>query len=429
MLKKIGIYSAFLIVGLLLGNIFFMPKTEITGVPSSVMSEKTGKWTCAMHPDVDGQERGSCPLCNMDLVFMDSQVDSELADSQFKMSDDAMALANVETTIVANSTAEVMSMSLSGTITTNKETDAVQTTLFDGRIDALYTNVVGENVRKGQQIGLVYSPELYSAQDKLLTSASYKQTHQKLYDAARYTLGLWKMTDVQIDVMLATGKPMMNFPLYADVTGTVVEVLAAEGNYYSKGDPLFKISDLNTVWAIFDAYESQLAFLRVGQEVEIGLLSFPNETIRAKISFIEPIINDIKRTVPIRVVIDNGKGLLKPGMLIEAEVKEIMFEEGLISIPKSAVLWTGRRSVVYTKPFEDQAIFEMTEVELGKQLNNTYQVLEGLELGDVIVTEGTFTIDAAAQLSGKKSMMTKDTVYHKIHNHEKMNEILKVIPK
>lgn len=406
MLRKIGIYLAFLISGLALGYIVFMPKNRAVEQYTQSISEKSSKWTCSMHPEVDGKENGRCPFCAMDLVFVENGSAIEESSERFKMTDEAIALANIQTIKVGYDSMYDQVLTLSGLITTNPEKDAIQTTLFDGRIDELYTNVVGKKIRKGQVIGLVYSPELYSAQDKLLTSVSYKQTHQKLYDAARNTLGLWKMTDLQIDAMLESGKPIMNFPLYADVTGTVVEVLASEGNYYSKGDPLFKISNLNTVWAVFDAYESQLNLLRVGQEVEMSLINFSKQKVKAEISFIEPILNKNKRTVPVRVVIDNSGGLLKPGMFVQAKVKVDAPERRLISIPKSTVLWTGKRSVVYRKPFENQAIFEMVIVELGQQLGDGYQVLDGLEFGDEIVAEGAFTIDAAAQLRGKNSMMS-----------------------
>jgi Cu(I)/Ag(I) efflux system membrane fusion protein len=424
MLKKLGIYMVFVLAGILLGYLFFESSSN-TQNPSIEM-ENVGKWTCSMHPQIDGEENGTCPLCSMDLVFVDD-TDTGNSQAQFKMTDDAIALANVQTIKVGYAENDTSTIQLSGIITTNQETDAVQTTLFDGRIDELYANYVGKKIRKGQEIGLIYSPELYLAQDKLLTSASYRGTHEKLYNAARNTLGLWKMTDEQVETMLVSGKPMVNFPIYADVTGTVMEIIGLEGNYYSQGSPLFKTSDLRTVWAVFDAYESQLKMLKVGQDVEIKLVGVKGETIKTKISFIEPILDKKRRTVSVRAVLNNVKGKLKPGMFAEAAVNTVFSESpnSMVTIPKSAVLWTGKRSLVYKKPFADKPVFEMTEIELGQNLGEKYEILSGLNYGDIVVTEGAFTIDAAAQLSGKKSMMFNAKSSDDTHGHDDMNMEIK----
>jgi len=377
---------------------------------AATQTQATGRWTCSMHPHVEGEENGTCPLCAMDLVYLE-RMEGTLSDHQFEMTEGALALANIQTTKIGRNTDASMAVKLSGKITTNAETDAVQTTLFEGRLDALYPNYVGKKVWKGQEIGKIYSPELYIAQDKLLTSVSYRETHPKLYDAARYTLGLWKMTDDQIEKMLKSGKPMMNFPMYSDVMGTVTEVMGNEGNYYAEGAPIFKVSNLNTVWAEFDAYEEQIPLLKVGQDVEIFLTALPNEVLQGKITFIEPILNNEKRTATVRVVLGNREGKLKPGMFAEANINSI-FPKAMeyMTVPVSAVLWTGRRSVVYTKPHPNQPIFELTEVDLGQRLQQSYVVLDGLNRGDEVVTQGAFTVDAAAQLMGKSSMMNRENL-------------------
>ncbi|MEO0507463.1 MAG: efflux RND transporter periplasmic adaptor subunit [Bacteroidota bacterium] len=360
-----------------------------------------GRWTCSMHPEIDGEENGTCPICGMDLVFMPHSHD-EGSPNHFEMTAQAIALANVQTLTVGESSGKEISIPLSGKITTNKNTDAVQTILYDGRIDEFYANTVGKKVRKGQAIGKVYSPELYLAQDKLLTSVSYRDSHQKLYDAARNTLGLWKVTDAQIEEMLKSGKPMDNFPLYADVSGTIVEVLGAKGQFYKQGDALYRIADLSTVWAELEAHENHLANLAVGQSVELQTSALPGTRITGKVALIEPILQTHQRVAKVRVVIPNSYRL-KPGMFVEATVKGNS-QNNAILLPKSAVLWTGKRSLVYKKVHTDQTVFEALEVELGQSYGNEYEILDGLNLGDEIVTNGTFTLDAAAQLQGKLSM-------------------------
>lgn len=410
MLKKIGVYGIFLVSGLVLGYILFMPKTDTLEPAVSSHSDNVGRWTCSMHPKINGKENGTCPLCKMDLVYMDTQVNHGVSESQFKMTKEAVALANIQTSKVSFADTENSSISLSGIITTNKDTDAVQTTLFDGRVDAFYMSSVGKQVRKNQEIGMIYSPDLYLAQDKLLSSVSYKEKNKKLYDAARNTLGLWKMTDEQIDDLIKSKTPQQNFPLYADVSGTVTEVIATEGNYYKQGDVLFKTSDLRTVWAEFDVYESQLNAFEVGQEILIETATL-KEPIKAKVSFVEPILNTSKRTATMRVVIPNRNKLLKPGMIVDGHVRLPLSADNLLTVPKSAVLWTGKRSLVYKQVGGNEPVFEPIQIILGQASATNYEVLEGLNKGDVIVTEGTFTVDAAAQLSGRKSMLsnTMDT--------------------
>ncbi|UOY06082.1 efflux RND transporter periplasmic adaptor subunit [Muricauda sp. SCSIO 64092] len=421
-MKKWGIYAALVFGGLLLGY-FFFGTNDTTESKTDDIVQSMGKWTCSMHPHVKGEEGGTCPLCAMDLTFMEESVTAS-SDFQFEMNEDALALANIQTTVIGAMNANVASIKLSGVITTNQQTDAVQTTLFEGRIDALYPNYVGKRVWKGQEIGKVYSPELYLAQDKLLTSENYRGTHPKLFNAARYSMGLWKMTDEQIDKVLASGKPMMNFPLYSDVTGTVTKVLGKEGNYYDEGTPLFKVSNLNSVWAVFDLYEDQMAMLGEGQEVEISIAAIHGKNRTGKISFIEPILQEDKRTGSVRVVLDNKNGQLKPGMFVEAVVQTpLNLNPNSVIVPKTAVLWTGKRSIVYKKPFLDKPIFEMTEVSLGQSLQNGYVVQSGLEIGDEVVVNGTFTIDAAAQLNGRPSMMSKDSHFGNSKHETDQKEI------
>lgn len=403
MIKKYGIYLGILTIGLVLGYFIFGNSDshieEDHGMESSV---NESMWTCSMHPQIMLSEKGDCPLCGMDLV--PSETGFTVAENQFQMSEQALALANIETTTVGMGELENNTLTLSGKITANEKTNGIQTTVFDGRIEKLNVNYVGEYVKKGQQLGSIYSPELYLSQDKLLTSASYKDSHQKLYDAARNTLGLWKMTDEQIEEVLATKKPMINFPIYADVSGTVTEIMAAEGNWYKQGDPLYKVSNLYTVWAVFDAYENQLSALEPGQNITISSSAINGQNLKAKISFIEPIVSNTRRTVAVRVTLNNKDGLLKPGMFVNGQV-EVDKDEQVLTVPKSAVLWTGKRSLVYVKPNPDLPVFEVAEVTLGNALGNSYSILDGLSNGDEVVTHGTFTVDAAAQLQGKKSMM------------------------
>ena len=415
-------WIGFLGLGILLGYLLFGLDSESRSkpLPNEVINENV-KWTCSMHPHIHGEEGQKCALCGMDLTPLNLS-ETVLSDNQFTISREAAALANIETITISKDLADAPGeIKLSGIITTNKETDAVQTFLFDGRLDKLYPNTIGEKVYKGQEIGEVYSPELYIAQDKLLTSVSYKNSHEKLYDAARNTLGLWKVTDAQIEEMIQSGKPLKNFPFYADNTGTVMEVYATEGNYYKEGQPLYKVSDLRKVWVELDAYESHVPFLELGQESKIYVKAL-NKEFSGKVDFIDPIVNTQTRSMTVRVALINEMGLLKPGMFVEGKLKTKPLSNSAIVIPKSAVLWTGKRSVVYRELNMDTPVYEMVQVLLGHEMADAFEVLEGIKPGDRIVVNGTFTVDAAAQLNGKKSMMhvqeANDGLREEHHSHE-----------
>ena len=407
-MKKYIIYIGLLAIGLLLGWLFFGSSSNKEAAHNHNEIAETNKtWTCSMHPQIMQPEPGSCPICGMDLIPAASGADGLSAD-QFKLTKNAMALANVQTSIVGNTKLDGNSIKLSGKIVENEEANAVQVSYFSGRIERLNINFTGEEIRSGQLLATIYAPELVAAQQELLTAASLKESQPSLYKAVRNKLKLWKLSENQIDQIETSGKVKENFPVYATVSGTVSEKLVEQGDYIKQGQPLLKVTNLNTVWANFDVYENQINFFRKGQEVLISTNAYPDKEFKGKVSFIDPILNSRTRTVKLRVVLNNSKNNFKPGMFIEGKINQINgTKKQEFSIPSSSVLWTGKRSVVYIKTNKDEPIFEMREVTLGNSTGDTYEVLKGLIIGDEIVTNGTFTIDAAAQLQGKKSMMNK----------------------
>lgn len=406
-MKKYIIYIIILGAGLLLGKLFFDNSTEEeTSHNHQTESNTSQMWTCSMHPQIMQPEAGDCPICGMDLIPAEAGADG-LAPNQFKLTKNAMALANVQTTIIGDATANADNgITLSGKIVENEEANAVQVSYFAGRIERLNINFTGESVRKGQLLATIYSPELVKAQQELLTASTLKETQPALYKAVRNKLKLWKLSDNQINQIESSKKVKENFPVYATVSGTVSEKLVEEGDYIGQGQPLLKIANLNTVWANFDVYENQISNFKVGQAIAINTNAYPNDVFNAKISFINPVLNPQTRTVTVRAVLNNRKELFKPEMFVTGKVDaKVKDAKAQLLIPASAVLWTGKRSIVYIKPDADNPIFEMKEIVLGNKLGDNYNVKSGLQSGDEVVTNGVFTIDASAQLQGKKSMM------------------------
>jgi Cu(I)/Ag(I) efflux system membrane fusion protein len=185
--------------------------------------------------------------------------------------------------------------------------------------------------------------------------------------------------------------------------------MVQEGDYVMQGQALFKIANLKTVWAVFDAYERQLPALEEGQAVDITTNAYPNKSFSGRISLIEPTLDAKRRIIKVRTELANESGMLKPGMFVAGRIDVASTGgEASIMVPSTAVMWTGERSLVYVKPNPADPVFEMREVTLGRSSGDMEQVIEGLRPGEEIVVNGTFTVDAAAQLQGKKSMMNPE---------------------
>lgn len=429
--RNIVLYVALLAIGIFLGWMAFGSDSKKDTTHSHEADSETNQmWTCSMHPQIMQPEPGDCPICGMDLIPAESSADGLLAD-EFKLTENAMALANVQTSIIGISEADGNTIKLSGKVVENEEANTVQASYFSGRIERLNVSVTGEDIRTGQLLATIYSPELYAAQQELLTAASIKESQPALYKAVRNKLKLWKLSENQINQIEETGKVKQNFPVYATVSGTVTEKMVAQGDYVKQGQPLLKIANLNTVWGHFDVYENQIDLFKKGQEVTVTTKAYSNKEFKGKVDFINPTLNTNTRTVTLRVVLNNKDGIFKPGMFLEGQIDGGMSsgQTQELIIPSSAVLWTGKRSVVYVKTNPNEPIFEMKEVLLGNRIGDSYKIVEGLSKGMEIVTNGTFTVDAAAQLQSKKSMMNASKVSnaskedHSMHTLEKAERL------
>ncbi len=423
MKKNILYLGIAVIIGLLGGYLLFGSSSDsankITDNHDHSEVSANQMWTCSMHPQIMNSEPGDCPICGMDLIPAESGAGG-LAVNEIKMTENAMALANVQTTVVgsAETSDEDGVISLSGKIAENEENNAVQASYFEGRLERLNVNYEGQKVNKGQLLAIIYSPNLVAAQQELITATSLKESQPALYNAVRNKLKNWKLSDKQISAIEASGSVQDNFPIYATVSGTVAEVITKEGDYVKQGQPIVRVSNLNSVWAELDVYENQISQFNKGQKIKITTNAYPNKEFDAVISFIDPVLNNSTRTVTVRTTLNNTENLFKPGMFVTGKIKGTRqsLEESL-SVPTSAVLWTGERSLVYVKTSPNEAVFEMREVTIGVRNGDSFTITSGLKNGDEIVTKGAFSVDAAAQLLGKKSMMNKSG-YKTMTGHE-----------
>ena len=416
-MKKNIIYIGIAVIaGLLAGWLLFGNHSAETGSSTAVSdthdhSSETAEqmWTCSMHPQIMQSEPGDCPICGMELIPAESSAEG-LAANEIKMTKNAMALANIQTTKVGSSVAsdDEGMMSLSGKIAANEENNTVQSSYFDGRLEKLNVSYEGQQVSRGQLLATIYAPQLVAAQQELITAASLKKSQPELYQAVRNKLKNWNLSESQINAVESSGNVRENFPVYATVSGTVAQVMAAEGDYLKQGQPILKLNNLNSVWAEFDAYESQIARLKVGQQIKVTTNAYADKEFDATVSFIDPMLNNATRTITLRATLKNTEGIFKPGMFVTGKLKgEINRNDASLTVPASAVMWTGERSLVYIKTNPNEPVFEMREVSIGSRSGENYTITAGLQNGDEIVTNGTFTVDAAAQLQGKNSMMNQ----------------------
>ena len=398
-------------VGLGLGYLLFTNNDNQESISAEVGHEHTGSdaaelYTCSMHPQIIREEPGDCPICGMDLVKKETE-SSGLKANQFTMTKNAIALAGVQTLIIGSKTTTgTNTTTLSGRIAINENATATQPAHFNGRIESLAIRSLGQEVSKGQRIATIYSPELVAAQQELITAAKMKATQPKLYSAVRSKFNNLKIHGQLLDQIEQSGEVVTRFPIYSHVSGVVTEIAVNEGDHIVDGKAIFKVSNLATIWAEFDVYERQIDQFKEGMLLSIETNAYPNRSFEGEISFIDPILNTQTRTVTIRVILNNKEGLFKPGMFVSARVDSSPgTSNSELSIPASAVMWTGERSLVYVKPNPKETVFEMREVRLGQKAGGNYTIVSGLSVGEEIVVNGTFTVDAAAQLGGKKSMM------------------------
>ncbi|HFX17862.1 MAG TPA: efflux RND transporter periplasmic adaptor subunit [Flavobacteriales bacterium] len=412
--KNSLIIVAVLILGMVLGKFLgsssgYVDQPQLTDSHNHTKNHKedTTIWTCSMHPQIQKEAPGQCPICGMDLIPMTTTDQTDQTDpNEIPMTESAMKLAEVQTYTVKAGAPE-KSLYLFGKVKPDERHVSVLTARFGGRLEKLYVNFVGQFVRKGQKLASIYSPELNTAQQELLDAAKYKNENPSFYKAARNKLKLWDLTDAQIDAIEKKDQPGFYFDVLSPITGTVTHKDVAIGDYVKKGMSLFEVVNLNRVWVMFEAYESDLPWINNGGQILFTTQAIPGKQFKGNISYIAPFINPTTRVAQVRVEMSNPNLQFKPEMFVNGILQaKITKQNNQILIPKTAVLWTGKRAVVYVKVANrQQPTFVYREISLGPEAGNFYVVTKGLKTGEKIASNGVFKIDASAQLLGKQSMM------------------------
>ncbi|MCA9661244.1 MAG: efflux RND transporter periplasmic adaptor subunit [Myxococcales bacterium] len=368
------------------------------------------------------REPGQCPICGMDLIPASAEGDGETqAIGPTTLSPSARALAKIRTTPVLRREPRA-ELRLPGRVDYDESSLRAVTAWTGGRIDRLRVRVTGAQIRKGQVIATLYSPEVYTATRDLVQAVKQAEklrgglhSSAALASAAlestRERLRLLGLSDDAIARIEAKKAAPRSVEIRSPFAGTVLERLVEEGDYVAAGAPLFNVANLDRVWIQIDAYEPDLPYLRVGQEVVVAVESMPDEPLVGKVAFIDPVVDHRTRTAKVRIEVGNRDGQLRPGLFAEAVIEVDTDEEGdagpSLVIPRTAPLFTGRRSVVYVAvPGTERPTYELREVRLGAAAGPFYPVLSGLSEGEEVVSRGAFVLDADLQLAGGKSMMT-----------------------
>ncbi len=406
--NKYALVILTLVIGGLIGW-FIKPSSEVPVENHEAHAESGSEvWTCSMHPQIRQSEPGDCPICGMDLIPLETDL-NELDPDAIRMSPTAMKLASIETTIIGSGSS-AKTLRLNGKVKADERLLYTQSSHIPGRIEKLSVNFTGEYIKAGQVIAYLYSPELVTAQQELMEAKKMKDSQPALFNAAKEKLKNWKLTENQINDIINSEKSIEQFPVLSNVSGYVTQKLVNLGDHVMEGQALYQIADLSKVWILFDIYESDMSWIKKGSQITYTLQSLPGESFTGKISYVDPVIDPKTRVASARIEISNTGLRLKPEMFASGVVESNSAKNGeSISIPKSAVMWTGKRSVVYVKHETDQGVsFKMREITLGAELGESYLVESGIDQGEEIAVNGTFSIDAAAQLAGKPSMMSMD---------------------
>ncbi len=288
---------------------------------------------------------------------------------------------------------------------------------FGGYVDRLHVNSTGQQVRRGQAVLDIYSPELVAAQQELLLAGQLDRSLGKsgvpgvaaggidLVDASRRRLQQWDISDSQIDQILSTGRVRRTLTRYAPVSGIVVDKKVLQGQAVASGEELYTIADLSDVWVDAELREADAASIRVGSTTKTDFTGLPGRTYNGRVAYVYPTLQREARTIKARIVVPNSDGALKPGMY--ATVRLSTPRRSVLSVANSAILQTGDRNIV----FVDMGNGDLTphDVVPGSVAGDYTEILSGLEPGQRVVTSAQFLLDSESNLGEVMKSMISNT--------------------
>ncbi len=354
-------------------------------------------FTCPMHPSVKEAAMGQCPICGMDLtpVTFDEEEGGVVLVDSVRRQRIGVKVGKAE---VVPMTRRIRTV---GRLTYD-ETKLHDITLkYKGWIEKLYANKLGMRVKRGAPLFAVYSPEIYAAQGDLITAlegpslfaSDEGDGENRLVEMARERLRLFDAYGLERHVK-RTGRPVRYITVAAPTTGYVVEKNVVDGSAFAAGARVMRIAGLDTVWIDAELYEADLPLVAVGQRAQISLTHQSNKTFEGEITYLYPYLDPKTRTGKARVELKNDKLELKPDMYANVVIDVELGER--LTVPESAVIYTGTRRLVFVDLGEGRLMPK--EVELGLHAERRYEVRSGLRAGEAVVVSGNFLVAAESRI-------------------------------
>ena len=384
---------------------------EEAPTPAAVAQKKVLYWYDPLKPEVHFDHPGKSP-------FMDMQLEPKYAEETLAAGASApppgfsvVRIPLERRQEIGVTTARVEKRMIGGSIETNgsiAEDEGRLTAVnakFAGYIERLYVDRTGEPVRRGQPLLAVYSPDLVATERELLLAAENARRLSSaspqaatdasaLLAATRQRLRLWDIPDSEIERIEKSGQVSKTLTLSSPASGVVLKKDAVAGLAVMPGMPLFTIADLSTVWVLADVYQSEMALAAAGIPAVVSASFLPGETFRGRVDFIYPTLTEETRTVKVRLVIPNPKGLLKPGMFVRVSLAGKARE--VLAIPRNALIQTGERQIAFVE--QSAGVYAPREVVTGMQGKDFTEVLSGLSEGETVVTSADFLIDSESRI-------------------------------
>ena len=400
-----------LVLAIALGVSMFGRNKDTAPAPGDAPAEhkkaekKVLYWVDPMHPAYKSDKPGIAPDCGMDLVpvYEGEDVGKSTVEgySNVKLATSRQQLIGVQTGI-----AEKRSMGRTvravGRVAVDETRLHKITTKFDGYIEKLYVDYTGKEVRRGQPLFAVYSPELLATQQEYLLALRTAKQSPLLLESSRRRLQLWDISGADIRRLEQTGATRKALTIASPVNGFVLTKNAIEGARIAAGEPMFEIADLDRVWVFADVYESELAFARLGAPATITLSYLPGRTFNGKVTFVTPTVDPMTRTAKVRIEVDNRDHALKPDMFADVVIEEPT--RSVTVVPDSAVISTGTRSVLFV--VKDGGTFEPREVQTGTKSDRYIEIRSGVEAGEKVATQANFLIDSESRLKAALAQMS-----------------------
>ncbi|MGD9329991.1 MAG: efflux RND transporter periplasmic adaptor subunit [Desulfobacterales bacterium] len=378
-----------------------------SGMVDPQTGQKIKYWVAPMDPTYIRNEPGKSPM-GMDLVPVYEEDGGEK---------EATSTIRIDPVTIQNMgirTAAVVRKPITKTIRTFGNITLDETGMvsinnkFNGWIEKLYVNSMGEQVKRGQPLFEIYSPELVTAQEEYLLAlkqhrslkdspfAHVRNSAARLLAASRKRLQYWDLNAAQIKRIETTGEVRKAVTVFSPASGVVVKMNAMEGQYVQSGENQYEIADLSRVWVDVEIYEYELPFVSKDMPARMELTYIPGKRFEGKVLYIYPYLSKQTRTARLRLAFNNPDLQLKPDMYANIRLEAALPGPNLV-IPQEAVIDTGVRQIVFVR--RGQGKFEPRKVRLGVEVNgHQYQVLKGLSEGEEIVISAQFMLDSESRL-------------------------------